>query len=342
MTARSVLRAALAGLVALAAAPAGAGAHAIIRPAGDAITFTSPDATSKNTLTLRPAGAQIEFHDPTVDGGIDPGDCTPGELSPPGIFGEVVIQAFCPAAGVQVVRVDLGEREDTATVSLPIAVVISGGPGADRLTGGSGADQLSGDGGDDVLAGDDGPDVVSGGLGADDVSGDGGDDDIRVRDGIRDVVGCGPGTDAVDADTLDEIDVDCEAATRTPTPAPPSAAASDRVAPRVRADATRRQRIGGTRRIRIFARSSETGFAATSGTLSIAGLRVPLNVVRRPIRRANVRVALTVTLTRQHWRQALRALRRKRPVTARLSVVATDRAGNSRKAKAVTIRLLLR
>ena len=92
------------------------------------ITFTSPDATSTNTLRLRPTGSQIEFHDPTVDGGIDPGHCAPGELSSPGIFGEVVIQAFCPAAGVQAVRVDLGARDDTATVSLAIPVLISGGP----------------------------------------------------------------------------------------------------------------------------------------------------------------------------------------------------------------------
>ena len=340
MTTRSILSAALAAVAALAAAPAAAGAHAIIRPAGDVITFTSPDATSKNTLTLRSAGAQIEFHDPTVDGGIDPGDCTPGELSPPGIFGEVVIQAFCPAAGVQAVRVDLGEREDTATASLAIPVVVSGGPGADRLSGGSGADALSGDAGDDIVSGGDGPDVLTGGLGVDDVSGDAGDDDIRVRDGIRDVVRCGAGTDAVDADTLDEIDADCEAPTRTYTPAPGPATSSDRTAPRVRADAPARQRIARTRRIRVFARSTETGSIAASGTLSIAGLRVPLKVVRRSVRTANQRLALTVTLTQLHWHQARRALRRGRSVTARLSVVATDRAGNSRQAGAVTIRFV--
>ena len=79
MNARLAARATLAALVALAAAPAGANAHAIVRPTSEVITFTSPDATSKNTLTVRPNGSQIELHDPTVDGGIDPGDCTPGE-----------------------------------------------------------------------------------------------------------------------------------------------------------------------------------------------------------------------------------------------------------------------
>lgn len=304
------------------------------------ITFTSPDATSTNTLTLRPTGSQIEFHDPTVDGGIDPGHCAPGQLSSPGIFGEVVIQAFCPAAGVQAVRVDLGARDDTATVSLAIPVLISGGPGSDALRGGSGADQLGGDDGGDTVAGGDGPDVLTGGLGVDDISGDAGDDDIRVRDGIRDIVRCAAGSDLVDADTLDEIDGDCEAVTRTFTAVPLPAAAADRVAPRVRADAPIRQRISRTRRIRVFARSTETGFAAASGTLNIAGLRLALKVVRRPIRMANQRVTITVTLAQPHWRRAGRALRRNRPVSARISVVATDRAGNSRKAKAVTIRLV--
>ena len=340
MSTRAVVRAGLCAIVALAAAPACAGAHAIIRPAGDVITFTSPDATSTNTLTLRPAGSQIEFHDPTVDGGIDPGHCAPGALSPPGIFGEVVVQAFCPAAGVQAVHVDLGARDDAATVSLAIPVVVSGGPGSDALRGGSGADELSGDDGDDTVAGGDGADALTGGLGVDDISGDAGDDDVRVRDGIRDVVRCAAGTDTVDADTLDEIDADCEAVTRTSMTAPVPAAPTDRAAPRIRADAPKRQRISRTRRIRVFARSTETGFAAASGTLNIAGRRVPLKVVRRPVRTASRRVTITVTLTQVQWLQARRALRRHGAVSARVSVTATDRAGNSRRAGAVTIRLV--
>ena len=217
-------------------------------------------------------------------------------------------------------------------------MVISGGPGSDELRGGSGADQLGGDDGNDAVAGGDGPDVLTGGLGVDDISGDTGDDDIRVRDGIRDIVRCAGGVDTVDADTLDEIDADCEAVTRTLTPAPVPAAALDRVGPRVRADAPRRQRISRTRRIRVFARSTETGFAAASGTLNIAGVRVSLKGVRRPIRTANRRVTLTLTLAQRHWRQARRTLLRNGAVSARIGVVASDRAGNSRRA-AVTVRL---
>jgi hypothetical protein len=49
---------------------------------------------------------------------------------------------------------------------------------------------------------------------------------------------------------------------------------------------------------------------------------------------------LAVTLTRAQHRRALRALRRRRPVIVSMAVVATDRAGNSRAARPVRIRLL--
>ena len=321
-----------------ALAPAGAGAHSLVRPAGAVVSYVSADATSLNTLTVRANGSRIEFRDPTVDGGMDPGDCTPGEISADA--NAWIIQTFCPAADVRSVRLDLGEREDTATVSLDIPTTLLGGPGADRLTGGPAADQLSGDDGDDVLAAGGGADVVVGGLGVDEVGGDAGNDDVRVRDGIQDVVRCGDGADSVDADTLDDVSADCEAVTRTPTAAPPGAsAARDRVAPRVEVGAPSRQRIARSRRIRVFANSTESGFVAASGALSIDGLALPLKVVRRPITVAGGGAELAVTLTRARWRQALRALRRRRSVSVRLIVVATDGAGNSREARPLTVRL---
>ncbi|MEA2230220.1 MAG: hypothetical protein QOD83_36 [Solirubrobacteraceae bacterium] len=336
-------RAAGAGLVVVAAvaavAPAGAGAHSLVRPAGAVVSYISADATSLNTLVVRANGSRIEFRDPTVDGGMDPGDCAPGDITADA--NAWIIQTFCPAADVRSVRLDLGEREDTAVVSVDIPTTLLGGPGADRLTGGPAADQLSGDDGDDVLAGGGGSDVVIGGLGVDDVSADAGNDDVRVRDGIQDVVRCGDGTDSVDADSLDEVNADCEVVTRTLTPAPPGASGErDRVAPRLQVGAPARQRIASSRRIRVFASSTERGFVAASGALNIDGLALPLKVFRRQIGVAGAGAELAVTLTRARWRQALRALRKRRPVTARLIVVATDAAGNSRAARPVTIRLL--
>ncbi len=342
MSPRVAARAALAAASAVAAAaalPAAAAAHSLVRPSAGVVSYLSADATSLNTLTVRASGSRIEFRDPTVDGGMDPGSCTPGDISADA--NAWIIQTFCPAAGVRSVRLDLGEREDTATVSVNVATTLLGGPGADKLTGGPAADQLSGDDGDDTLAGSGGNDVMVGGLGVDELAGDAGDDDLRARDGIQDLVRCGTGADKVDADTLDEVDPDCENVTRTLTAAPPGATTTrDRVAPRVEVGAPARKRIAQTRTIRVFASSTESGFVAASGSLTVDGLALPLNVVRRRIAVAGGGAELAVKLTQSQWRQARRALRRGRKATVRLAVVATDRAGNSREASPITIRLL--
>lgn len=319
--------------------PAPAGAHSLVRPAGAVVSYLSQDATSLNTLVVRASGSRIEFRDPTVDGGMDPGECTPGEISADA--NAWIVQTFCPAAGVQSIRLDLGEREDSATVSIAIPATVLGGPGADRLGGGPAADQLSGDDGDDVLTGGGGGDVILGGLGVDEADGGGGDDDVRVRDGIQDVVRCGDGNDAVDADTLDEVGGDCEAVTRTVTAAPPGAGgARDRVAPRIAVGGPTRQRIARSRRVRVFATSTESGYVAASGSLRVDGVALPLRVARRRIAVAGGGAELAVTLSTAQHRRALRALRRRRSASISLVVVATDRAGNSREAKAVRIRLV--
>jgi TolB protein len=76
----------------------------------------------------------------------------------------------------------------------------------DRLVGGAGRDLLCG------LAGDD---VLHGGGGSDRLFGAEGDDSIDARDGAFDVVGCGPGRDAVRADRRDLVGADCERVSRS-------------------------------------------------------------------------------------------------------------------------------
>jgi Ca2+-binding RTX toxin-like protein len=314
-----------------AIAPAAAQAHSLVRPSPGLVSYISADATSLNTLTVRASGSRIEFRDPTVDGGMDPGSCTPGDISADA--NAWIIQTFCPAAGVRTVRLDLGEREDTATVAVSIATTLLGGAGADKLTGGPAFDQLDGGDGDDVLAGAAGNDVLLGGLGVDELAGDGGDDDLRARDGIQDLVRCGAGSDKVDAD--------CETVVRTLTAAPPGAGgARDRVAPRVEVGGPTRKHIAQTRTIRVFATSTESGFVAASGSLTVDGLALPLKVVRRQIAVAGGGAELAIKLTQSQHRQALRALRRRRSVTVLLAIVATDRAGNSREAKPLKVRLV--
>ncbi|HYF25505.1 MAG TPA: hypothetical protein VD931_07175 [Baekduia sp.] len=352
MTARTVALA-VAGFLLLGGEAA---AHSIVRVQGADVSYTSSDATSLNTLTVRAGRDEVEFRDPTVDGGIDPGSCRPGETDANGF----VVQVFCPRGALRLARIDLGEREDAldATGS-PVALQALGGPGADRLTagpqadvlvGGDGDDRLDGGPGDDrvlggdgadVLGGGDGADDVQAGLGSDEVDAGGGDDQVRVRDGLRDVVRCGDGADRVDADTLDEIDVSCEAVTRAVTAAPPGAApaARDVVAPAVRAGARARQRL---RRgaVEVLAVSSEAGTVAASGFLDVGALRLPVPTVRRRVAVPGAGVRLAVRLSSSQRRQVAAALRRGRRVVVRVGVVATDRAGNSRRAGAPAVRVV--
>ena len=186
-----------------------------------------------------------------------------------------------------------------------------------------------------------GDDILQAGLGLDRLEGDDGSDNLRSRDGLRDVVSCGAGFDRVDADTLDEITDDCESVTRTATAPPPGdwSSGDDTVRPRVQAGGATVQRLGRGGRIRIAASSSERGTIAASGFLDVAGLSLPLISNRRRVAVAGGGVTLTVRLKGRELRAARRALRRHRRVVARLSVVATDSAGNSATRRMPLIRL---
>lgn len=105
-------------------------------------------------------------------------------------------------AGVEAVDLTLlpdgVESYDGSTFGGP--QVVHGLAGLDTLRGGPGADALFGGPDDDVVEGGGGADVVD--LGD-------GDDTAQTRDGVVDVVSCGPGADAVTADAMDEL-VGCE------------------------------------------------------------------------------------------------------------------------------------
>jgi len=330
-------RTATATLVALLLLPAAAQAHSLVRPQGALLAYLSADATSLNTLRVGADASRITFDDRTVDGGMDFGSCEPGDVDATGF----VVTARCGRSGVQTIRVDLGEREDSAVVTAPIRTTLLGGPGADRLTGGPADDQLDGGTGDDRLTGGAGADVLVGGLGTDTLDGAAGDDDLRTRDGLADRLTCGAGTDEVDADTVDDVAADCENVTRTATPPPADAGADDRTAPRMDLDAESVQRIDGARRtLRVLATSSERGAVATSGRIDIGDVSLPILTVRRAVKVAGGGVELPVVLTRTLQRRALAALKKGRRVRVHLSVVATDAAGNSalRKVPAITVR----
>jgi len=329
----------LAGLAvtATAAVPAPAGAHSVIRIIGGELSYQSVDATSLNALEVAPRGGDVHVRDPTVDGGMDPGPCRPGEIT--NDANAWIIEAFCPASSVQRARIDLGEREDTARISVSFPVTLLGGPGADRLTAGAGPDRVGGGDGNDVIAGGDGNDLLDGGPGADALDGGPGDDRIDARDGFADQIACGPGRDVVVADGFDTVAADCESVDRATVPASPDVARDDGAPPKVEAGGSTRQRIGKRGRIRLLATSSEPGYVAASGFLDVAGLALPLKSNRRRVAVGGAGAVLTVKLSRRQLRECRRVLRRKRRVTVRLGVVATDLAGNSSEVRAPRIRL---
>ena len=260
--------------------PASALAHSLVRPAGAVVSYLSADATSLNSLVVRTSGNRIEFRDESVDGGMDPGNCTPGDLGQ----NSWIIQTFCPLGGVQRVRVDLGDREDKATLSLPVSATVLAGSGADSVIAGGASDELSGGEGNDTLDGGGGDDVISGDQGVDSLAGGPGADGITTRDGEPDRVACGDGADTVDADTLDTVAVDCESVTRTPTGPPAGAGADDGRPPRVDVGAPTLQRLGRSRQVRVYATSSERGALSASGALEVGWPRAADQEGRREAR----------------------------------------------------------
>jgi hypothetical protein len=270
---------------------------------------------------------------------MDPGPCRPGETT--NDSNAWLIQTFCPAAGVTRVHIDLGDREDTATFGLAIPVELVGGPGADRLTTGDAADVVDGGEGNDRVITGGGDDDVTGGNGVDEIDAGPGADTIRVRDGLRDIVRCGDGADRVDADDFDDLGADCEGVARTVTPPPPEAGAiaTDTTPPRLDVGALTRQRLGRRGVIRVAATSSERGSIGVSGFIDIGGLSRPLSGARARIGVAGGGAEVALRLTARQVREVRRALRRKRRVVVRLSVTATDAAGNTTTRRAPRIRL---
>lgn len=145
---------------------------------------------------------------------------TPG----PGCSGNADGSATCPSSNINGVDVQLGDGNDTLTLSIPTPARASGGPGNDTLRGGDGDDVLRGDpgedalegnggndslegaGGDDQLSGGIADDNLQGGAGADFADGGAGNDTLVAGDGNDTLVG-GEGSDRLEAgkgsDSLD-------------------------------------------------------------------------------------------------------------------------------------------
>ena len=328
----SLRRALAAALVAAAALPAAAAADSTVTYAPPRLSFFNEDFTTKNTLTVDIQRNQVHFYDEGDPYGFrySP-QCSPGKLNDQ----SNAVEVFCPTANLQELDVDLGPNEDRAVIKVPFKVSASGASGADQITTGALDDLLIGDQGNDVLDGAGGNDELQGGDGSDTLRGGPGDDRLRARDGQKDIVECGDGTDTAIVDTADQVDAACEDVQRQFVSGT-ATAADDKKPPSLRAGALTTQRPGA---IRVAGRSSEEGILGASGFLELSsGLR-PIKPVQIGVDVAGGGAQLVLKLTKADLRAIRRDLRRKRKVYARINVVATDRAGNSSRPRAMKIRI---
>ena len=89
-----------------------------------------------------------------------------------------------------------------------------GHAGADQIRGGDGDDKINGGTGNDRINGGAGDDHLIGTRGRDRYQGEEGDDLINARNGVREVVSCGPGDDRAIVDRRDKTR-DCETIKRS-------------------------------------------------------------------------------------------------------------------------------
>ena len=245
------LHAACLAVLAIAALAAPAGAATIDR-SGGAIWFTEnhPDAprvVAENRLFVTTRDGDVLITEPRQGTFLRGEGCRAlGGTTGPN-------EVLCERDGIGRITLDLGGRDDSATLALPEGappVAMSGGEGTDLVTYrtgpvavsldsiandgpvgrgdnvGADVENVDGTGADDSLAGSDAPNRLTGGNGRDTIVAGGGDDVIDAREFVdcgegdacpdpqSDTISCGDGIDIVDGDATDNVDRDCEVVVR--------------------------------------------------------------------------------------------------------------------------------
>ncbi len=253
---------------------------------------------------------------------------------------------------------------------------INTGSGNDTASGAGGDDFINGDTGDDAIAGGDGKDRLQGGAGADRVDGGTGDDELLVRDTFADAVACGDGADRVFADAADDVPAaaGCETVDRGEAapadqggsssgsgsgsgsttgsgtdggsggeePSLPQTAATrdDRTAPRLRIGGSTAQRIGRGGTLRVAAVALDEPVVVQASAVVSVGVRAFAQTSpRTAIRVRGAGAELRMKLAPNALKAIRRRLRSGRRVTARITVLATDAAGNTSVASMRRVRL---
>jgi Ca2+-binding RTX toxin-like protein len=199
---------------------------ALVAPALAGAAIQAPNVVQGNDYGVR--GAVVNYALPTTaDEGalVGPTFCLPasGTVFPVGttavgctsfidggttcVFGICFPNPDIPVSGgfnvtVNIVRCTLsGDGVSNALAGTSARDWICGLGGIDVINGAGGPDTLDGGGGGDTITGGGGRDAVKGGTGG---------DTLRVRDGLRDTVNCGTGSDLVIADSRDSVASNCE------------------------------------------------------------------------------------------------------------------------------------
>ena len=350
----------LTALAAAAALPAAALAdNTLTIVQGDAV-FRSEDAGVANKFVVEDAtganAGKVRFYEPADPFGINyPPACNPGETHQGPNNSVATVEVFCPKNLVnRSITIETGPSEDSARYSVAdVAGILAGDTGTDVLVAdrntndflsgdqgnddidaGGGNDEVRGEEGNDVLKAGDGNDKVFAGSGADTVDAGAGDDTLQTNDGTADKVNCGPGTDSILADTVDDL-TDCENADRQFV-APPAdqPAADDKTRPKLQAGGSTSQRI--TRRrgvIRVAATSSEKGLIQATAFLAAGGINSKLKPLSAKVTVAGGGAELKLELTKRLLRLAWRDLLKHRHPRVRVTVSCVDEAGNTSAAK---------
>jgi Ca2+-binding RTX toxin-like protein len=208
-------------------------AVAAVVPSAASASTASRTGTNGHVLTLTAAAGEANDIEVYSEPGYvlvwERNNTDPMWGEPAGCVNYNAAQVQCPRSLISSVYVDTGDRNDriVATIDAPLGVTLSGGAGNDyvdvkgtvgtiapnantpNLLGGDGADQvygwqfsdsLSGGYGDDILGAGRGNDRLDGGPGADRMDGGEDSDTLYARDGYRDFVACGTGSDAARTD----------------------------------------------------------------------------------------------------------------------------------------------
>jgi uncharacterized repeat protein (TIGR01451 family) len=121
------------------------------------------------------------------------------------VFASLLLLGTCLlAASVHAATIRGTLRSETLR-GTPAADRVLGLRGNDKLYGFAGADFVSGGAGRDLIDGGKGDDNLIGGSESDLIRGGSGNDSIFSRDGVRDLVNCGPGRDVVGVDVRDRV-----------------------------------------------------------------------------------------------------------------------------------------